>query len=90
VWKYDAISRDIFGNISSQYLFVLQNNFILILFINNLVQINPHLEIDTKAIWEYSLMVLDCVFIHSDEFYKRISVVAHGRQGKHAPRFVEK
>lgn len=55
-------------------------------FLNIIFHVNTHLDVDTHSIWEYSVLIVDCVFLRLEEFYDRIAMVAHGRQGKHAPK----
>ena len=40
---------------------------------------------NTRALWDYSLLIMDCIFLHADEFYHRIAIVAHGNNAQYVP-----
>ncbi|KAL3084117.1 hypothetical protein niasHT_033221 [Heterodera trifolii] len=47
---------------------------------------NPHLKMNIDSLWEYSVLILDCVFLRMDDFYRRILLLVHGDRTEFATR----
>uniref|UniRef100_A0A914KK91 Cyclin N-terminal domain-containing protein n=1 Tax=Meloidogyne incognita TaxID=6306 RepID=A0A914KK91_MELIC len=54
-------------------------------FLHTIYRLNCHLEMNTRALWDYSLLIMDCIFLHSEEFYQRVAIVAHGNNAQYVP-----
>uniref|UniRef100_A0A914ICY4 Cyclin N-terminal domain-containing protein 1 n=1 Tax=Globodera rostochiensis TaxID=31243 RepID=A0A914ICY4_GLORO len=55
-------------------------------FLNLIYRVNSHLNLNIDSLWEYSVLILDCVFLDMDEFYKRILLIVHGNRAEYASR----
>uniref|UniRef100_A0A183BV89 enoyl-CoA hydratase n=1 Tax=Globodera pallida TaxID=36090 RepID=A0A183BV89_GLOPA len=55
-------------------------------FLNLIYRMNSHLKLNVDSLWEYSVLILDCVFLDMDEFYKRILLVVHGNRAEYVSR----
>ncbi|KAL7070053.1 hypothetical protein ACQ4LE_011070 [Meloidogyne hapla] len=54
-------------------------------FLHTIYRLNCNLDINTRALWDYSLLIMDCIFLHADEFYQRVAIAAHGNNAQYVP-----
>lgn len=44
------------------------------------------LFLNGNKIWEYSLLLMDCVFLQLELVYRRILLIVHGKEAQYLPK----